>query len=159
MHLVRGCFPLIDQATQEYIQDLIYTYQEAGYDYYLVYSVYYRDSWSSRPDYYIVFSHDAITTSDGYTYVVPDDRVSLGLYRSPDDSEYAVNAVTVSDRITVGKGVFAYTNSTNTGTVMMPDIIADRGVSHEAFLGVSLCLGVVIVVLLVNRLWRWFGVG
>lgn len=150
---------MTDQATQEYIKDLILTYREQDYEYYLVYSVYYRYSVDDRPDFYIVFSKDEITTQDGYTYNLPSDRVALALRRSPDDSELSIEPVSVSGTVRIGNGVFCYTNSTNTGTVIQPDIIAERGVPSEAFYGVSICFGVVLAVVCVSRVWRWFGVG
>lgn len=156
---VKGCFPLIDQATQEYIKDLVLTYREKGYDYYLVYSVYYRSSLDSRPDYYLVFSEDEITTEDGYSYTLPANRVALALRRSPDDSELSVEPATVLGTIRIGNGIFCYTNSTNTGTLMQPDIIVERGVPSEAFYGVALCFGIVLAVVCISRCWRWFGVG
>lgn len=150
---------MTDQATQEYIKDLILTYREQDYEYYLVYSVYYRYSVDDRPDFYIVFSKDEITTQDGYTYTLPSDRVALALRRSPDDSELSIESVSVSGTVRIDNGVFCYTNSTNTGTVIQPDIIAERGVPSEAFYGVSICFGVVLAVVCVSRVWRWFGVG
>lgn len=150
---------MTDQATQEYIKDLILTYREQDYEYYLVYSVYYRYSVDDRPDFYIVFSKDEITTQDGYTYTLPSDRVALALRRSPDDSELSIESVSVSGTVRIGNGVFCYTNSSNTGTVIQPDIIAERGVPSEAFYGVSICFGVVLAIVCVSRVWRWFGVG
>lgn len=150
---------MIDQATQEYIKDLVLTYREQDYEYYLVYSVYYRYSTDDRPDYYIVFSKDEITTQDGYTYALPSDYVSLALRRSPDDSELCLEPVFVSDVVTVGNGVFCYTNSLNSGSTIQPDILAERGVPSEAFYGVSVCFGVVLAIVCVSRVWRWFGVG
>lgn len=150
---------MIEQATQEYIKDLVLTYREQGYEYYLVYSVYYRYSVDNRPDYYIVFSKDEITTTDGYAYTLPTNRVALALRRSPDDSELSIESVSVSNTIRIEEGLFCYTNSTNTGTVYQPDILAERGVPSEAFYGVSVCFGVVLAIVCVSRVWRWFGVG
>ncbi len=143
----------------QYIDTLIPTYAKEGYKYYVVYSNTVVNSgygYSTQPDIYAVFSKEAISAEDAYTYVVKDSSILVAVRCSDySSSSSAVNTsrVVVTDyaaqTLSINEYEHVYTNAEFESYALQPDytlssgggnIVATETIGYVITIAVLVCL-------------------
>lgn len=155
---------LFNTAQQDFLQTLVPTMRERGYSYYVAYSNY-RDKESAfgsyLPDLYVVFSKEAISSNNGYTYKVPAGSVRYSCRTvNYSSSSHAVNTERIvsepfSGSLSVPEYEFIYTNSENASTTVQPDILGGERANNENYMQATVFL--LSVFLIFTVLWKIFG--
>ena len=155
---------MFSTAQQAYIEALLPTYAKEGYKFYVVYSnTMVNNNWgaSTDPDLYAVFSKEAISAKDAYTYDVGDSSILVtirsGNYSS---SSSAVNTdrVVVEDyaaqTLSINPYEHIYTNAEFETYALQPDYyLASGGETNVQLQGNTFLILIVVLFLVVNRLW------
>ena len=155
---------MFSTAQQAYIEALLPTYAKEGYKYYVVYSDNVANSGyytSTDPDLYAVFSKEAISAQDAYTYDVGDSSILVtirsGNYSS---SQSSVNTdrVVVTDysarTLRIDPYEHIYTNAEFETYALQPDYyLASGGETNVQLQGNTFLILIVVIFLVLNRLW------
>jgi len=155
---------MFSTAQQAYIEALLPTYAKEGYKFYVVYSnTMVNNNWGTAtdPDLYAVFSKEAISAKDAYTYDVGDSSILVtirsGNYSS---SSSAVNTdrVVVEDyaaqTLSINPYEHIYTNAEFATYALQPDYyLASGGETNVQLQGNTFLILIVVLFLVVNRLW------
>lgn len=155
---------MFSTAQQAYIDALLPTYAKDGYKYYVVYtnnmanSGYYS---SSYPDLYAVFSKEAISAEDAYTYDIGDSSILVSVRSGNYSSSSSANN---SDRVDV-KNYSAqilhipscehiYTNADFSGHTLQPDYsLSSGGETNVQIQTISFIMLIVCFFSIISKLW------
>lgn len=151
---------MFSTAQQAYIDALLPTYAKDGYKYYVVYSNNMVNSGyfsSTDPDLYAVFSKEAISAKNAYTYDVGDSSILVTIRSSNYSSSSSANnsdRVVVTDYnaqlLQVPVYEHIYTNAEFTGHTLQPDYYLTTGgetnVQLEALTTIVLAVFVFVAV-------------
>ena len=155
---------MFSTAQQAYIDAILPTYAKEGYKYYVVYSNNVANSGfygSTDPDLYAIFSKEAISAKDAYTYDVGDSSILVtirsGNYSS---SSSAVNTdrVVVNDyaaqTLRIDPYEHIYTNAEFKTYTLQPDYyLASGGETNVQLQGNTFLILIIVIFLVLNRLW------
>ena len=156
---------MFSTAQQQYIEALIPTYAKAGYKYYVCYTHTNTNSGyfgSTDPDLYALFSKEAISSENAYTYDIEDAAVLVairsGNYSSSSTANNG-NRLTVTDytqsKLTIPGYEHIYSNAEFTGSVIQPDFyISNVGDSNVKLQGITFLLCVSLLITIGSKLFR-----
>lgn len=156
---------MFNTVQQTVLESLIPTMAERGYHYYVAYTYTTVNSGynnPTKPDLYVVFSADEISSTSAYTYNVPSGAIRYTI-RSGNYSS-STNAVN-TDRLTVSNFSgnlsidlyeHVYTNAVASAsqTVIQPDILKEGSVNHEYSAVSMFMLGSLLFYLVIRDMWH-----
>lgn len=136
-NFLRQVLIMFSTAQQAYIEALLPTYAKEGYQYYVAYSHtvvgsgYYTPT---DPDLYVIFSKEAISAQDAYTYDIQDDSIIVTVRSSNySSSSSAVNTDRVvveeysAQTLTIDQYEHIYTNADFESYALQPDYYLSSG--------------------------------